>query len=170
MNLPLLPQVDPENPNRREHLERELLAWGAALDHMSRAALATLLAGPLLDADTKRPQGPVLTWADRLLRHANSSAPAAATGTSPSGLSVPVGAPGPFASLAPAGGPGGVGPHTLHLRLLGVTGAVQGAPRSEVARAALLNLLQVRGRGGRGGGGMGGRNNSQSAYGACMST
>jgi hypothetical protein len=36
-------QFDPAAPNRAEDLERELLAWGAALDATARCGLAALL-------------------------------------------------------------------------------------------------------------------------------
>ncbi|KAG1675965.1 hypothetical protein FOA52_014209 [Chlamydomonas sp. UWO 241] len=48
--------------------EKDLRQSARCLAHAARAAMAELLAGPLFDADVRRPHGPVLTWIDRLFR------------------------------------------------------------------------------------------------------
>ncbi|GFH32615.1 uncharacterized protein HaLaN_31862, partial [Haematococcus lacustris] len=54
-------------PDQLEPLRQELLVAAAYLDLAARRARAALLVGPVFDADTKRPQGQVLLWVDRML-------------------------------------------------------------------------------------------------------
>lgn len=86
--------------------------------------------GPVFDADSRRSQGPVLQWIDRLLKYKPPAhGPSMSLATAPSLSSI---------SQALSAGVGGGGPSQDQGMI-----AAPGPQRAEVGRTALLNLLQV---------------------------
>ncbi|MEB3185691.1 MAG: hypothetical protein VKM97_07385 [Cyanobacteriota bacterium] len=111
-------------------MRREIHYAADCLGHAARQAMAALLSGPVFDSDAKRPQGPVLSWIDRLLKaHAKSEQPAAAMVSEGLGGALPGGGGGGDGSLLlPGGGIVGVS-RLLH-------------SKAAVASSALTALLE----------------------------
>ncbi|KAI8469209.1 MAG: cell morphogenesis central region-domain-containing protein [Monoraphidium minutum] len=110
----------------RDAVRAELLQCAEALDAAARAGMAELLQGPAFDTDARRAQGPVLQWADRLLRAPPPDAAAAPPGAAAGRLALLRG----DADGGKGGGGGGGG------------GGAAGPPRAHVARLALGHLLR----------------------------
>ncbi|KAF5834594.1 cell morphogenesis central region-domain-containing protein [Dunaliella salina] len=111
-----------------EPVRSELAQAGQYLDHAARTGMAALLAGPVFDADARRPQGPVLQWIERLLTHRSH------TGSTSMSLPQNQGAGAGWSALATTS-TGNASSNTA--------GKVAGPERQEVARMALHNLLHA---------------------------